>query len=194
RAFGVRKSVLIIDEVHAYDAYMHGLLSKVLEAQRQAGGSAVLLSATLPSGIREKLLSAWRSRVEPENPKNYPLISHAGNTPATLTLPPPEKPERTVCFTLQASPTMEASGELLGEAVRLAARGAKIALICNLVDDAQRTWERLTRLSESEKIPIDLFHARFQFVDRQKRENEVIHHYGKNAPQGGRILAATQVI
>jgi CRISPR-associated endonuclease/helicase Cas3 len=39
RAFGLRKSVLIIDEVHAYDAYMYGLLTRVLQGQQQAGVS-----------------------------------------------------------------------------------------------------------------------------------------------------------
>jgi CRISPR-associated endonuclease/helicase Cas3 len=48
RAFGLRKSVLIVDEVHAYDAYMYGLLGRVLNGQQRAGGSALLLSATLP--------------------------------------------------------------------------------------------------------------------------------------------------
>jgi CRISPR-associated endonuclease/helicase Cas3 len=47
RSFGLGKSVLIVDEVHAYDSYMCGLLAEVLQRQREAGGSAILLSATL---------------------------------------------------------------------------------------------------------------------------------------------------
>ena len=48
RSFGIGKSVLIIDEVHAYDAYMYGLLKEVIKSQKQVGGSVILLSATLP--------------------------------------------------------------------------------------------------------------------------------------------------
>jgi CRISPR-associated endonuclease/helicase Cas3 len=48
RSFGLGKSVLIVDEVHAYDSYMYGLLAEMLQRQREAGGSTILLSATLP--------------------------------------------------------------------------------------------------------------------------------------------------
>ena len=60
RGFGLNKSVLIVDEIHAYDAYMHGLLGEVLRRQRDTGGSAILLSATLPyESARTKLFDAW---------------------------------------------------------------------------------------------------------------------------------------
>jgi len=51
RGFGLNKSVLIVDEVHAYDAYMYGLLGEVLKSQRACGGSAILLSATLSTPL-----------------------------------------------------------------------------------------------------------------------------------------------
>lgn len=38
RAFGIRKSILIVDEIHAYDSYMNGLLDLVLEAQKKGRG------------------------------------------------------------------------------------------------------------------------------------------------------------
>ena len=37
--------VLVVDEVHACDAYMQGVLETLLEFHAQAGGSAILLSA-----------------------------------------------------------------------------------------------------------------------------------------------------
>ncbi|MGC6745331.1 hypothetical protein ACP0HM_15555 [Escherichia coli] len=56
---------LIVDEVHAYDTYMNGLLEAVLKAQADVGGSVILLSATLPMKQKQKLLdtlwSAYRS-------------------------------------------------------------------------------------------------------------------------------------
>lgn len=52
RGFGINKAVLIIDEVHAYDAYMHGLLGEVLRRQKATGGTVILLSATLPANVR----------------------------------------------------------------------------------------------------------------------------------------------
>jgi len=64
RGFGVGRSVLIVDEVHAYDAYMYGLLEEVLRQQKASGGSAILLSATLPECQRRQLCSAWGQNSE----------------------------------------------------------------------------------------------------------------------------------
>ena len=61
RSFGVGKSVLIIDEIHAYDAYMYGILEAVIKQQKQAGGSVILLSATLPAYQKQSLFKAWGS-------------------------------------------------------------------------------------------------------------------------------------
>ena len=58
RSFGVGKSVLVIDEIHAYDAYMYGILEAVIKQQRQAGGSVILLSATLPASQKQSLCKA----------------------------------------------------------------------------------------------------------------------------------------
>ena len=74
RSFGIQKSVLIVDEVHAYDSYMYGLLEAVLKQQYQAGGSALLLSATLPQQQREVLAWSW-GQTEIEITKTYPLIT-----------------------------------------------------------------------------------------------------------------------
>ena len=63
RSFGIGKSVLIIDEVHAYDAYMYGLLKEVIKSQKQIGGSVILLSATLPWFQKEQLLKTWDSSI-----------------------------------------------------------------------------------------------------------------------------------
>ena len=72
RAFGLRKSVLIIDEVHAYDAYMYGLLTRVLQGQQRAGGSVVLLSATLPLLQKSALVKAWASNLKKaKSPKKH---------------------------------------------------------------------------------------------------------------------------
>ena len=60
RGFGLGRSVLIVDEVHAYDSYMYGLLTAVLRAQKNAGGCAVLLSATLPKHQRQQIAAAWQ--------------------------------------------------------------------------------------------------------------------------------------
>jgi len=50
------RSLLVVDEVHASDAYMTALLERLLRAHLGCGGSALLLSATLGASARDRLL------------------------------------------------------------------------------------------------------------------------------------------
>ncbi len=192
RGFGLNKSVLIVDEVHAYDAYMHGLLGEVLRRQKATGGSAILLSATLPAGVRAKLLEAWKSSGMDDAP--YPALWHVTQGAASCaTVPAEHRPERrevmTECLKL---PGAFPNDDMIGRIIAAAKSGARVAVVMNLVDDAQR----LARLLRGKTtIAVDVFHARYRFMDRQKKEQAVKDNYGREAPRnGGRILVATQVV
>lgn len=192
RGFGLNKSVLIVDEVHAYDAYMHGLLGEVLRRQKETGGSAILLSATLPDGVRKKLFAAWGTRGIESPP--YPAIWHAAQGVADCqTVPAKQLPNRHAagidCVKLRDAFPDEANVQKIIEAAK---EGARVAVILNLVDDAQR----LARLLRNKtKIAVDVFHARYRYIDRQEKEAAVNNNYGRNAARtSGRILVATQVV
>jgi CRISPR-associated endonuclease/helicase Cas3 len=195
RGFGIQKSILIIDEVHAYDSYMYGLLAEVLKRQKQAVGSVILLSATLPHHQKAKLLHSWGIQSEHQNPA-YPLVTHAfANQVQTFELPESEQiEERIINIETWQADQLILSTEQLEKIVQAAEQAAKVAVICNLVADAQNIAKQLAGLTS---IPVDLFHSRFRFVDRQKIEQDISGYYGKNeqvrAP-GGRILVATQVV
>lgn len=194
RSFSIGRSVLIVDEVHAYDAYMYGLLESVLQQQRAAGGSAILLSATLPLHQRQQLVRAWcpDTTVAPEN--EYPLLTQiAGTRMITVAPEPADRPQsRVVCVEPRRMPSVFPDDALLAQVCDAAARGARIAVIVNLVADAQRIARRLRGQSAQ---PVDLFHSRFRFRDRMRRETEVLERYGAGAPRcRGRILVATQVV
>ena len=192
RGFGINKSVLIVDEVHAYDAYMHGLLGEVLKSQHACGGSAVLLSATLSAELRDKLLKAWDSHGTDAAP--YPALWHAtgGETlPKTVAEAhqPPRREVGVECLRLARAFPDET---LLARIVAAAENGGLVAVVVNLVDDAQRL-ARLLR--ERTKIDVDVFHARYRFTDRQDKEAAALKHYGRKALRTtGRILVATQVV
>lgn len=98
RGFGLGKSILIVDEVHAYDSYMYGLLEEVLKQQHVAGGSALLFSATLPHHQREALSKTWGGSLSCQEKSPYPLVTHVGKrgriTP--FELPESEMPEFTI--------------------------------------------------------------------------------------------------
>lgn len=192
RGFGLNKSVLIVDEVHAYDAYMHGLLGEVLRRQKATGGSAILLSATLHAGARAKLLEAWESSGADDAP--YPALWHATQgVAACLTVPDNQRPaRREVAIECLKLPGAFPDEVLLGRIVSAAESGALVAVVMNLVDDAQRL-ARLLR--DRTALPVDVFHARYRFMDRQRKEQAALDHYGRNAPrESGHILVATQVV
>lgn len=192
RGFGLNKSVLIVDEVHAYDAYMHGLLGEVLRRQKAIGGSAILLSATLPAGVRAKLLEAWESSGMDDAP--YPALWHATQGKATpLKVPDEHRPKRReVIIECLKLPGAFPNDEVIGRIIAAAESGARVAVVMNLVDDAQR-FARLLRGKTT--VDVDVFHARYRFMDRQKKEQAVKDNYGREAPRnGGRVLVATQVV
>jgi CRISPR-associated endonuclease/helicase Cas3 len=63
RLWGLADRVLIIDEAHAYDAYMTRELETLLEFHTALGGSSIILSATLPITLRRKFVEAFRKGV-----------------------------------------------------------------------------------------------------------------------------------
>lgn len=196
RSFGVMKSVLIVDEVHAYDCYMYGLLDGVLRQQRRGGGSAILLSATLPNGQRRRLAEAWGATEPPAADAPYPLLTRVDGTGCVshmeLKDPAQRPPSRTVAVDSLPLRDLFPDASLIAKIVTTAEAGARIAIVCNLVNDAQRLSRALRAATD---IAVDLFHARFRFIDRQAREQDVLAEYGREAERsGGRILVATQVV
>lgn len=193
RGLGLGRSVLIVDEVHAYDAYMYGLLEEVLKQQYHAGGSSILLSATLPATQRERLCAAWGDNSQTTS-MDYPLLTWVGPSPMKpLTL---EAHEQLESVTVSLEPLrldgMKPDQALFTRLIAAAEDGAQVAVICNLVNDAQRLAATLRTMT---MLPVDLFHSRFRFKDRQIKEENVIRCFGPDGSrQQGRILVATQVV
>ena len=192
RSFGTRKSVLILDEIHSFDAYMYGLIEKVLKGQHQAFSSVILLSATLPIRLKNKLLEPYGGAAISDR---YPLITHSDLDGNTEELSLDEMPEiKTINIeqweTADLLPTLEQQYYLVDQALK----GAMIGVICNTVSDAQILYTQLEKLCDERNVKIDLFHARFTFADRARLEKQVLDTFGKHAPRHGRLLVATQVV
>lgn len=192
RSFGIGKGVLIIDEIHAYDAYMYGILEVVIKQQKQAGGSIILLSATLPAHQKQLLCDAWGTDTVVDN-ANYPLILHASyNGVRTFILDAQNRTqEKTVEIELWRTDDFSISKAQLERIVKAAEEGAKVGIFCNLVDDAQEYAHYLSKITS---VPVDIFHSRYLYCDRMDKEQMVLKIYSENGPKEGRILVGTQVI
>ena len=206
RGFGVGRSVLIVDEVHAYDSYMYELLCKVLQEQHQVGGSAILLSATLPQNQKSRLAQSWRSELD-RQVDEYPLITHCSGSGAQIfdlqEYPDQRPPEESVTVELFASDRMVPNEAILSRITDAVKTGAQVCFVCNLVDVAQCLYQQLRAVFEQEDSldgrQVSLFHSRFTFIDRQHKEQKVLDTFGRNpnpanARDKGHLLIATQVV
>lgn len=189
RSFGTRKSVLILDEIHSFDAYMGGLIEKVLKGQHEAYASVILLSATLPVQLKRQLLNTYQGEATSDA---YPLITHVNLEGKTQHFTVDEQAEeKTTHNELWINPKQLPNLEQCQQLIDWAESGAMVGVICNTVKDAQLIYSVLSGKTE---MKIDLFHARYTVEDRRKREDDVLNRYGKHAKRKGSLLIATQVI
>ena len=196
RLLGLSDKVLVVDEVHAYEPYTRQLLQTLLADHARQGGSAILLSATIPHGLRRELVTAWyRGRqTASEEPRSggFPLATHAFDTGLAeqpLAARPASRRELPVRLVHDPNEALEA--------VIAAARSGQCACwIRNTVDDAIEAY-RLVRERLEDPDRALLFHARFTMADRQRIEEEALAAFGKGSTAGeraGRVLIATQVV
>lgn len=200
RLLGLSRRVLIVDEVHAYDAYMGRLLQQLLCFHAALGGSAILLSATLPQAMRADYLQAYArglgASALPPASTAYPLLTHwhAGrDTAVELPLPTRLDVARHVAVQLLHG---EADAEARVMASALA--GGCACWVRNTVADAVEAFERLRARPEL-MGKVMLFHARFALEDRLDIESRVLRRFGKGevgaaVDRAGWLLVATQVV
>jgi CRISPR-associated endonuclease/helicase Cas3 len=192
RLWGLAGKVLVIDEAHAFDAYMQREMIALLRFHAALGGSAILLSATLPRAVRQGLADAFRDGLGHSETAltqtQYPLATlvaaaATSETPCGVR----EGVARRVTVT-----RLEDSEAAIDRIEAAAATGAAVAWVRNTVDDAIAATAAL----RARGIDALLFHARFAMEDRLVIEREVLRRFGRaeaGADRAG-VLVATQVI
>lgn len=195
RLLGLGRDVLIVDEVHSYDPYMQGLLCNLLTFQSAQGGSAILLSATLPARVRTALASAFSAglgRIPPKLAATvYPLataISREGvhETAVEYGGEPRQVPVELIH-----------DGQRIEEIVAgTASSGGCVLWVRNTVRDALQAYQSLMKSGKLPEADITLFHARFAACDRLLIEDKVLSTFGLGGcavGRRGKVVIATQV-
>lgn len=191
RAAALARSLLVVDEVHASDAYMRGILHRLLEDHLALGGHAMLMSATLGSVGR----SLWLGRQIPPSLREaaavpYPAVwTRSGLTPVVV--------ESDKEVALEAVGTMEAV-RAAALAVEAARAGGRVLVIRNTVAAAVAAWKAMAEAAPDLVLEVSggpaLHHARFAAEDRRRLDAAVEAALGKGSPDRAVIVVGTQTL
>lgn len=195
RAASLSRSFLVIDEVHASDAYMTGVLSHLLKMHLGYGGHAMLMSATLGATARARWLGRPEPAFDDAAATPYPAV-WTRNTPAPSSAPQDGHQKR-VAISLVATMAAE---ELAERSTAAARAGARVLAIRNTVEAAVASWEAV-RAAGAEDLLLGvaggpaLHHGRFAPEDRKQLDRAVERALSpRDRGPGGVIVIGTQTL
>ena len=196
RHLGLSKKVVVIDEVHAYDAYMDQYLNMALEWLGAYNVPVILLSATLPKKSRVDFIKHYltgkgvklgKEDMSSLMVEDYPLITYTDNDKA-LTVKD---------FALIEDKRIEikyTDTESLPNLMdSLLDGGGNVGVIVNTVKKAQNIAKELSEKFGDENVM--LLHSSFIATDRVKNEEKLMKYLGKEGDRPDKlIVVGTQVI
>lgn len=201
------RSLLVVDEVHASDAYMTRLSEHLLRAHVACGGQALLLSATLGSVARTRYLSIGASRpaaipsLVAAQAEPYPAIESRDSAGPVIKKVAGNPCHKTVHW--QTVDIIDEPDRIAAIAVKAAANGARVLVVRNTVPAAISTLQSVETLADVQGLDClfhvggvsTLHHSRFSQQDRPLLDAEVQTQIGKRRAQtGGRIVIGTQTL
>ena len=192
RMLGLMGKVLVIDEIHAYDAYMSEIIERLLEWCHALRIPVVLLSATLTTQKRKRLVEAYGGKLEKASAA-YPLITQVCEG-KTLEIPV-DGCAKQGAFRFECLNAWKDDRRLAERAVARVAHGGCLCVLMNTVAQAQSAWKAIRALATEDTL-VMLFHARFKASKRDALERECVRLFGRDGthrPQKA-ILVCTQVV
>lgn len=189
RAFGLAGKVVILDEVHSYDSYTGTIMNALVDELKHIGCTVIILSATLTSSQKKKILDLPFEQVLNES---YPLISSQTDKFFSEISSLGES-NRNVSIKISKDDKMA-----FDVALEKAENGEQVLWIENTVAEAQDAYKKLAAKSAEMGLECGLIHSRFIKKQRSEIENKWVSLYGKNGYSNrsacGRILVGTQVL
>ncbi|MFJ5547993.1 type I-E CRISPR-associated protein Cse1/CasA [Streptomyces sp. NPDC093225] len=195
RHLALAGKVVVIDEVHAYDAYMNEYLERVLSWLGAYGVPVVMLSATLPSGRRRQLAEAYAGAADPRPELAaagaYPLISMvAPGRTTVLRTPEAAADRRTEVAVEQLGDDLGALADRLEDEL---VDGGCALVVRNTVDRVLQAAAVLRERFGPNAVTVA--HSRFLDLDRARNDDRLVERFGPAGPRptGRHIVVASQV-
>ncbi len=200
RHLGFSKKVVIIDEVHAYDAYMSQYLLEAIKWMGAYNVPVVILSATLPAEKRIDLLKnymlgigkKWKRDERIKRDKDlktdaYPLITYNdGYEVYQIRQFEKIKDKNIKILKLDETNLVNTVNEMISD-------GGIIGIIVNTVKKAQDIAIEFSKIFGKDMV--ELLHSSFISTSRIEKEKNLLKMIGKDANRPNqKIIIGTQVI
>ena len=186
--FGMAGKVVVIDEVHSYDAYMSTYMEIVLSWLGAYNAPVILLSATLTKERRNAFIRAYSGKELSVDAEDYPCITWIGRDTADTYPVNLQMPEKRISI------QRISKEEVCSLALKAAACGGCVGVIVNKVKYAQELAKEITTVSTYKTV---LLHSRFLPKDRAEKEETIVNLTGKQSSseqRNGTIIIGTQVL
>ncbi|WP_256069799.1 type I-E CRISPR-associated protein Cse1/CasA [Streptomyces sp. DvalAA-14] len=198
RHLAMAGKVIVIDEVHAYDAYMNTYLDRVLSWLGAYRVPVVVLSATLPARRRQELAEAYTAKGANgvASAAGYPLLTAVTHDGDPETASPPASGRRTDVQVEQLADDETVLADRLAQEL---ADGGCALVVRNTVDRVTDTAAVLRERFGAEHVTVA--HARFIDLDRARKDASLLTRFGPpgrdgkspHRPARAHIVVASQV-
>lgn len=181
---GMAGKVVILDEIHSFDAYTNQYLLRTLEWLGWYHAPVILLSATLTSSFRTQLVEAYLNGLSPSSKpdfsicrhQSYPAITFAKENEIQVITPDYQEPQKSILIK-----QFKDWSSIKENVTSRLADGGCAGIIVNTVRQAQDLYQEMEPLQQN-GYRIHLLHSSFTDVDRAKKEAEIISILGKPEP------------
>ena len=198
---GLSDKVLVIDEMHVYDAYMRKAICRMTEYMAFADVPVIILSATIPQDTKKQLVRAagYKGKYEPKT--SYPLITEVyENEDGKLSLKEiegvavRETPPKRFSVKLTGK---EPFDEMIDDAICRIRNGGVAMIRVNRVKDVIRTYRKLEKRKQTDPslsdTRIDVIHGKNFATNKGKKIAELLTLYGEDKsrrPERGVIVCS----
>ena len=192
RGAAMSRALVVIDEVHASDAWMTAIQCKLVGDHMSLGGQAMLMSATLGAVARAQWCGEAVPSLAAAEAAPYPAVwTQSGCSP----VPSENAKQKNVAVRAQAGWSGTQAAEL---AIAAAHNGACVLVIRNTVDRARETWRACVEVAPDLVFSLErvqtLHHSRFAAEDRARLDARVEQVLNTQRGSSGLVIIGTQTL